>query len=98
MTPLAVRLREPTEPTLEAKNSNAFDPSISSNAVTVDPKVEDEFLKQFDFGDLTDNQVSLAKNILLAERDSFSVNDDDIGCAKGLQMKINFHDTTPVQK
>ena len=98
VTPLDVTLREPAEPSLEAKSSNDFDSSISSNAVTVDSKIENEFLKQFDFDDLTDSQMTLAKNMLLAERDSFSVNDDDIGCAKGLQMKINLHDTTPAQK
>ena len=98
VTPLDVRLRQSADPSLAAKNSNDLHSSISSNAVTVDPKIEDEFLKQFDFGDLTDNQMTLARNVLLAERNSFSVNDDDIGCAKGLQMKINLHDTTPVQK
>ncbi len=43
--PLDVKLREPEEPSLETKSSNDFDSSISSNAVTVDPEIEHEFLR-----------------------------------------------------
>ena len=96
--PMGVKLRQQAEPSLEVKKGNNCNVSNYANAISIDQRSEDEFMKQFDFGDLTESQTILAKNMLLAERESFSINDDDIGCAKGLQMKINLHDTTPVQK
>ena len=96
--PMGVKLRQQAKPSLEVKKGNNCNVSNYANAISIDQRSEDEFMKQFDFGDLTESQTILAKNMLLAERESFSINDDDIGCAKGLQMKINLHDTTPVQK
>ena len=37
-------------------------------------------------------------NMLTEEADSFSKDDDDVGCAEGLQININFSDNHPVQK
>lgn len=72
--------------------------SLVSSVIPMGVKLRPIELKQFDFGDLTESQTILAENMLLAERESFSINDDHSGCAKGLQMKFNLHDTTPVQK
>lgn len=36
--------------------------------------------------------------MLREEAESFSKDDDDVGCAEGLQLKINLSDNRPVQK
>ena len=36
--------------------------------------------------------------MLFEERDAFCVDDQDVGCAENLQLKINLSDKTPVQK
>ena len=67
------RLRQKVEPSLEAKQSNNLNTRISTNAITIDRKREDEFAKQFDFSDLAEIQMALAKDVWLAEREWFSV-------------------------
>ena len=42
-----------------------------------------------DLGDLTKDQKIAVVNMLKEEADSFSKDDDDVGCAEGLQLKIN---------
>ena len=49
-------------------------------------------------GDLTDSQRKLAMEMLTEEAESFSQNDDDVGCIEGLQMNLELSDTSPVQK
>ena len=51
-----------------------------------------------DLGDLSEDQKMVVINMLREETDSFSKNDDDIGCAEGLQLNINLSDSRPVQK
>ena len=36
--------------------------------------------------------------LLFEEKDAFCVDDQDVGCAENLQLKINLSDKTPVQK
>ena len=47
---------------------------------------------------LTAEQKDLVRKMLYEERDAFCKNDDDVGCAKDFEMKINLSDSTPVQK
>ncbi len=51
-----------------------------------------------DLSSLTPRQQEVARKMLQEESSSFSANDDDIGCAEGLQMDINLSDHEPVQK
>lgn len=51
-----------------------------------------------DLGDLSEDQKTVVMNMLREEADSFSKNDEDVGCAEGLQLKINLSDSRPVQK
>ena len=47
---------------------------------------------------LTAEQKDLVRKMLYKERHAFCKNDDDVGCAKDFEMKINLSDSTPVQK
>ena len=58
----------------------------------------DSYLTQFDLSSLSADQQKLASKLLIEESDSFSKNDEDIGCAEGLQLPINLSDPKPVQK
>ena len=75
VTTLSVRLRQQVELFLEAQQSYNLNASIGANAITIDQRSEDDFVIQFDFGDLTESQMTLAKSMLLPERESFSIND-----------------------
>ena len=55
-------------------------------------------LPDVDLGDLSKDQKIAVINTLREEADSFSKNDDDIGCPEDLQLKINLSDSHPVQK
>ena len=55
-------------------------------------------LHQFDLNGLTPQQERLARKMLEEERESFSKDDNDIGCIKELDLKLNLTDQTPVQK
>ena len=51
-----------------------------------------------DLGDPTEDQKIAVATMLREEAESFSKDDDDVGCAEGLQLKINLSDNRPVQK
>ena len=51
-----------------------------------------------DLGDLTEDQKIAVATMLREEADSFSKDDDDVGSAEGLQLKIYLSDNPPVQK
>ena len=74
------------------------EPSISS--VDIDQVVYDE--EPVPLVALSDSlsiyQKLKIKQLLFEERDAFCVDDQDVGCAENLQLKINLSDKTPVQK
>ena len=80
----------------EVKVSN--EPSISS--VDIGQVVYDEKLvPPVALSDsLSNDQKLKIKQLLFEERDAFCVDDQDVGCAENLQLKINLSDKTPVQK
>ena len=47
---------------------------------------------------MTSDQAAVAKKMLTVEVDSFSRNDQDVGCAPGLKLDIKLTDDKPVQK
>ena len=51
-----------------------------------------------DLGNLTEDQKIAVAAMLREEAESFSKDDDDVGCADGLQLKINLSDNRPVQR
>ena len=59
---------------------------------------DDCYVPSVDLGHLTDDQKSIAIQMLKEESESFAKDDDDLGCAEDLQLTINLSDTTPVQK
>ena len=74
------------------------EPSISS--VGIDQVVYDgQLVPSVALTDsLSGDQKLKIKQLLLEERDAFCVDDQDVGCAENLQLKINLSDKTPVQK
>ena len=51
---------------------------------------------QENISDLSDEQKSQFKNLLLEFPDVFSKDDFDLGCLKGVEHKINTYDEIPV--
>ena len=51
-----------------------------------------------DLEGLTLEQQEIAKQMLYEEAESFSRDDDDIGCIEDLKLKLNLSDQCPVQK
>ena len=74
------------------------EPSISS--VDIDQVVYDEKLvPPVAVSDsLFSDQTLKIKQLLFEERDALCVDDQDVGCAENLQLKIDLSDKTPVQK
>ena len=58
----------------------------------------DCYVPPVDLEHLTDEQKSITIQMLKEESESFAKDDDDLGCAEYLQLKINLSNTTPVQK
>ena len=80
----------------EVKDSD--EPSISS--VDIGQVIYDEKLVPpvASSDSLSGDQKLKIKQLLFEERDAFCADDQDVGCAKDLQLKINLSDKTPVQK
>jgi len=106
VTPLEVRKREDGEssadciPSSDKSSEEGEDFGLQSDA-TVRKKCQGETSNSppdVDLGDLTEDQKIAVVNMLKEEADSFSKDDDDVGCAEGLQLKINLSDNRPVQK
>ena len=106
VTPLEVRKREDEEssadciPSSEKSLEEGEDFGLQSDA-TVKTKCQSETSNpppDVDLGDLTEDQKIAVLNMLKEEADSISKDDDDVGCAEGLQLKINLSDNRPVQK
>ena len=55
-------------------------------------------VNQIDLSHLDEVQRQKARKLLLEEADSFSRDDDDIGCAKDLVLDLRLKDDTPVQR
>ena len=106
VTPLEVRKRENEEISADcirlAKNSSEEREKVKSPSDTpVMKRCQSEVshpTPDVDLGDLTEDQKIAVATMLREEAESFSKDDDDVGCAEGLQLKINLSDNRPVQK
>ncbi len=106
VTPLEVKKREDEEssadcvPYSDKSSEEGEEPGFQSDA-TVMKECRSETSNpppDVDLGDLTEDQKIAVVNMLKEEPDSFSKDDDDVGSAEGLQLKINLSDNRPVQK
>eukprot|EP00794_Sanderia_malayensis_P013146 gene13146-14497_t len=59
---------------------------------------QSEQQEQVNLDGLTPVQKDVVKKMLCDELDSFAKDESDIGVAEGLNLEINLHDRTPVQK
>ena len=110
ITPLPVKLKEmPTsnnnnnpehdteshDPNVEVNQCNA---EISNTTTTNSKDVDESIVDQIDVSELSDEQQIIVRKMLIEEIGAFSQSHEDIGCNESVQMKINLHDTKPVQK
>lgn len=106
VTPLEVRKREneerPADCSRPANNSSEEGEEVRSQSDTPAMKrCQSEAshpTPDVDLEDLTEDQKIAVATMLREEAESFSKDDDDVGCAEGLQLKINLSDNRPVQK
>ena len=95
-----VHLRDPMG---QEQNSPTPDGLFTqSDEVNIDNITEqssyNDLLAAIDLEDLTEKQRRQARQLVLDELESFSVDDSDIGCIPGLQMNINLIDKQLVQQ
>ena len=56
----------------------------------------DKVVEQKELSHLDESKIEVAKNMLLEEANSFSVNDCDIGCGEDLILDLRSKGDTPV--
>ena len=78
--------------------SSAADLKSQPLAGKEDKRQTDSVLTKLDLSELSEEQKEVASRMLEEEMESFSANDQDIGCVPGLQLDINLTDKQPVQK
>ena len=97
VTPVEVELKQDSEAAIEQEGTSANTESdfltMGQNSVN-----DDCHVSPVDLGHLTDEQKSIAFQMLKEESESFAKDDDDLACAEDLKLKINLSETTPVQK
>ena len=106
VTPLEVRKKENEERSADcsrpANNSSEEGEEVRSQSDTPAMKrrqsEDSHSTPDVDLEDLTEDQKIAVAAMLKEEAESFSKDDDDVGCAEGLQLKINLSDNRPVQK
>lgn len=101
VTPVDVKLKEPSEPQEREATAPPSEPpeeQQSNKPTSSQDKPIPSHLQSINLDKLTQAQKKLAQDMLTNEAESFSKNDDDIGCITGLQMNLDLKDTTPVQK
>eukprot|EP00794_Sanderia_malayensis_P000989 gene989-302_t len=99
ITPFEVKLKSDTGKAKDiCTDIHERNESVKTSAVVVYSADQSSFVNQFNLSNLTVDQIKLAENLLIQEQDTFSSGDDDLGCAKELQMTIDLSDTTSVQK
>ena len=107
VTPLEVKLKgnnslnDPSSDTETVTGSRVdeVEANVSnSQPECLDGKRTPPGLPPVDLEGLTLEQQEIAKQMLHEEAESFSKDDDDIGCIEDLKLKLNLSDQHPVQK
>ena len=79
------------------KHKETADQAEVNNNLTLTKK-QLSIISSIDLAGLTRNQKEQVRQLMRKEISVFSVNDQDIGCVKTPQMKINLKDQVPVQQ
>ena len=101
VTPLEVKLKEansPSEHVAESPNADIPEQFTDGGGNKNCAEQLCSHIPDVDTEELTEEQRTVARKMLIEEAASFSKTDDDVGCAEGLQLKINLSDNSPVQK
>ena len=97
ITPLEVRLKEPTTDGSRVNQGQGRETNGKTERPEDSPSLQSH-LHDIDLGNLTQEQRHKAIQMLSEEADSFATGDHDVGCIKDLKMNISLTDSTPVQK
>ena len=81
-----------------ADDSYEIEKSCNEKGKGISIEERNFIVNQIDISHLDEVQRQKARNMLLEEADSFSRDDDDIGCAKDLVLDLRLKDDTPVQR
>ena len=101
ITPVDVKIRDTDSLESDVVDKPAETKNVTPNKVSPETTVSGQdqaVIEQIDLSDLTPDQAAVAKKILTEEVDSFSCNDQDVGCAPGLELDIKLTDDKPVHK
>eukprot|EP00794_Sanderia_malayensis_P020672 gene20672-22710_t len=85
----------PVEVNDQTQSNKEHHSSVESNQ---SEQQEQSFTPEVNLDGLTPVQKDVVKKMLCDESDSFAKDESDIGVAEGLNLEINLHDRTPVQK
>jgi len=98
VTPLEARLKQDTDTTTVAPMfaSTSKDPTVITPCYQGDTLTGS--LTQIDLEHLNENERQLVVKMLNEEAESFSKDDEDIGCVPELRMKLELTNKEPVQK
>ena len=95
VTPVAVKLKGESDDIKMQSRPEAKDSAIVHDGTNYN----ESFVPNVPLSeDLTDEEEERVLKMLYEERDAFCKDDDDVGCVKDFEMKINLSDSTPVQK
>ena len=81
-----------------ADDSYEIEKSCNEKGNSISIEERNFIVNQIDLSHLDEVQRQKARKLLLEEADSFSRDDDDIGCAKDLVLDLRLKDDTPVQR
>ena len=81
-----------------ADNSNDIEKSCNEKGKGISIEKRNFIVNQIDLSHLDEMQRQKTRTLLLEESDSFSRDDDDIGCAKDLVLDLRLKDDTTVQR
>ena len=81
-----------------ADNSYEIEKSYNEKGKGISIEERNFIVNQIDLSHLDEMQRQKARKLLLEEADSYSHDDDDIGCAKDLVLDLRLKDDTPVQR
>lgn len=98
VTPLEVQLKEEIS-ACAVTSSSSNDKSVDTNLTQTSSSSKLQgSLAQIDLEHLNESERELVVKMLNEEAESFSKDDEDIGCIPELQMKLELSDKEPVQK
>ncbi|KAL9964944.1 hypothetical protein ACROYT_G028661 [Oculina patagonica] len=101
VTPLEVKLKEASsssEHIAESSNADIGEQCMDEGGDNNWEEQSCSFIPDVDTEELTEEQRTIVRKMLVEEAESFSKTDDDVGRAEELQVNINLTDSVPVQR